>query len=206
LVGAPSDHGGLWDPADPDRGAPPAFEPGAGALPGFRGFERLQITVADLDEASAVFEDVLGFEACGDVPAPADEDGLPLRASANVDARARPSCARVLRSPFLNLELVECPPFPGQRTLWPAMFDVGGWHLAFYVDDVDAAYARLERCDVHLLGAKKPSYHDEAGVDAYTVHCLAPFGLLFELVTYPHGRDGEATRTTSAWHPGHPTR
>ena len=194
-----------WDPTAPGPGVEP-FPPDAGALPGFRGFERLTVTVADLDEAAGLLTGVLGFEAVGAAPAPADRSGPDLRAHANVDARARPARACVLRSPYLNVELVECPPYPGQNRLWPAMFDVGGWHLALYVDDVDAAVADLAATDVHLLGGKKPAYRYEAGRDACTVHALAPFGLLFELVTYPHGRDRAGEHAGPAWCPPAPDR
>jgi catechol 2,3-dioxygenase-like lactoylglutathione lyase family enzyme len=198
--------GGLWNPAAFDGDAAAAVPKPPGGLPGFRGFERIRITVADLDRACLVFEDVLGFERRYDLAFPAADHDVPFRAYANADARAQPTRARVLRSPYLNVELVECPPYPGQNALWPAMFDVGGWHLALYVDDVDAAYAHVERFDVHLLGPKKPAYHYEAGDDAFTVHCLAPFGLCFELVTYPHGRYREDEHAGRAWHPGHPAR
>ncbi len=193
----------LWDPARPDRGARPAFRAGAGAIPGFRGFERLRVTVTDLDEACAVFEGALGLEWVGDTDLGAAAPGG-VGPRANVDARAAPTRARVLRSHYLNVELVECPPYPGQNRQWPAMFDVGGWHLAFYVDDIDAASSHLAGEDVILLGSKKPAYLYEAGEEAYTLHGLAPFGLYFELLTYPHGRYRQAEHAGPAWHPGHP--
>jgi catechol 2,3-dioxygenase-like lactoylglutathione lyase family enzyme len=194
---------GVWDPQSPDRGALAPLVPGRG-LPTFAGFDRMTITVGNLDEASDFFQRVLGTEAIGDQVSPADMSDY--RAWANVDVRASPSRSRVLRSPYLNLELVECPPYPRQERIWPAMFDVGGWHLAFYVDDMDAACAWLATEDVFILGPKKPAYFYEAGQDAYTLHCLAPFGLYFELVTYPHGRFREAEHAGPAWHPGHPDR
>lgn len=181
----------------------PGWQPDPGALPGFRGFDRLRITVADLDEASALFEQVLGFERVGELP-PWTRGGPEggLRAFANVDARAQPSRARSLRAPQLGVELIECPPYPRQNREWPAMFDVGGWHLALYVDDIDAAFEQLLTRDVHILGRKKPAFHYEAGDDAYTIHALAPFGCYFELVTYPHGRYLAAEFAAPAWHPG----
>ena len=199
----PPDDGELWDPAHPDRGARPTFTPAAGALPTFRGFERLRVTVADLDQASAIVEDALGFEPRSE-RTPGIDTGAGVGARTNVDARAAPSRARIFRSPYLNLEVVECPPYPGQDRLWPAMFDIGGWHLTFYVDDIDAASSALTERDVLLLGGKKPAYLYEAGDEAYTLHGLAPFGLYFELVTYPHGRYQQADHAGRAWHPAHP--
>jgi len=189
----------------PTSAPEPAWRPRPGAVPGFRGFERMRITVADLDEASAFFTGVLGFQRDADLP-PWPQGGPEggLRAFANADARAKPTRACALRSPFLKVEVIECPAYPGQNQAWPAMFDIGGWHLAFYVDDIDAAFERLTTCDVHILGRKKPTYSCEAGDGAYTIHCLAPFGLYFELVTYPHGRYLEAEHAGRAWHPARP--
>jgi catechol 2,3-dioxygenase-like lactoylglutathione lyase family enzyme len=181
----------------------PDWRPRPGSLPGFRGFESMHVTVSDLDEAGSLFEEVLGFSAIGDSPAwSAGGEAIELAARANVDARVQPGRARRLRSPYLDLELVECPSYPGQNRVWPAMFDLGGWHLAFYVDDIDAACEAVLGRDVHVLGRKKPAYLYEAGDEAYTLHCLAPFGLYFELVTYPHGRYREGEYAGPAWHPG----
>ncbi len=196
---------GLHFEVVPTSAPEPAWRPRPGAVPGFRGFERMRITVADLDEASAFFTGVLGFQRDADLP-PWPQGGPEggLRAFANADARAKPTRACALRSPFLKVEVIECPAYPGQNQAWPAMFDIGGWHLAFYVDDIDAAFERLTTCDVHILGRKKPTYSCEAGDGAYTIHCLAPFGLYFELVTYPHGRYLEAEHAGRAWHPARP--
>jgi catechol 2,3-dioxygenase-like lactoylglutathione lyase family enzyme len=184
-----------WRPSARD------WQPRRGAVPGFRGFAGMTVTVADLDEAGSVFEGRLGFSRIAELPAWSPEGG-DLSALANVDVRARPGPARRLRSPFLDLELVECPGYPGQNRTWPAMFDVGGWHLAFYVEDIDAVYDELCASNLHVLGRKKPAYLFEAGEEAYTLHCLAPFGLYFEVVTYPHGRYREAEYAGPAWHPG----
>jgi catechol 2,3-dioxygenase-like lactoylglutathione lyase family enzyme len=196
--------GRLWNPAEPDRGATPSFEPTPGSLPTFRGFEHVSITVPDLDEACDLFVEVLGAESFYDLSGPTDRHTSWFGAYTNVDARAMPTRVRLLRTPYLNVEIVECPPYPGQNRLWPGMLDVGGWHLAFYVDDVDAALARLDQFDLRVLGGKKPAYLYEAGEDAYTVHCVTPFGFYFELVTYPRGRTLADQFAGPAWHPAHP--
>ena len=53
---------------------------------------------------------------------------------------------------------------------------------------------------------RSPPYACEAGDEAYTVHCVAPFGFYFELVTYPNGRAREGEFAGRAWHPADPTR
>jgi catechol 2,3-dioxygenase-like lactoylglutathione lyase family enzyme len=194
----------LWNPAQPDRGAASSFQPAPGAVPGFRGFEHVSLAVPDLDVASELFTKVLGCEPFYDLDVDIDRHSSDFGAYANVDVRAAPTRARVLRSPYLNVELVEIPPYPGQNRLWPGMLDVGGWHLAFYVDDVDAALDHLATLDLCVLGGKKPAALYESGEEAYTVHCVLPFGLYFELVTYPQGRYREAEFAGPAWHPSRP--
>ena len=197
--------GRLWNPAEPGTGGPAALVP-SGGVPTFHGFEHLSMTVPDLDEASRLFVDVLGAEYFYELEPVTDRRTSKFGAYANVDARATPSRVRLLRTKYLNLEIVECPEYPGQNRLWPGMLDVGGWHLAFYVDDVDAALEYLAELDIRVLGGKKPAYLCESGDEAYTVHCLTPFGFYFELVTYPDGRYHADQFAGPAWHPGHPSR
>jgi catechol 2,3-dioxygenase-like lactoylglutathione lyase family enzyme len=160
--------------------------------------------VADIDEASRLFIGLLGCEPFYEFEPVLDSHSSDFGAYANVDVRATPTRVRLIRSPYLNVELVECPAYPGQQRIWPGMLDVGGWHVAFYVDDVDAALDHLAKHDIRVLGGKKPAYMYEAGEEAYTVHCLAPWGLYFELLTYPNGRFRAAEFAGPAWHPGHP--
>jgi hypothetical protein len=149
---------------------------------------------------------LLGCETLYDLEPTIDRQSSAFGAYANVDVRAVPSRVRVLRSHYLNLEVVECPEYPGQNRSWPGMLDVGGWHLAYYVDDVDAALDHLSKLDIRVLGGKKPAALLEAGEGAYTVHCITPFGLYFELVTYPTGRSQAGSHAGPTWHPGHPDR
>jgi catechol 2,3-dioxygenase-like lactoylglutathione lyase family enzyme len=193
----------LWHPGKPDRGALPRFEP-RGGIPTFRGFEHVSMAVADLDEATDLLVGALGCTVLYDLDVRSDRHTSNFGAYANVDVRAAPTRVRLFRSSYMNFEVVECPPYPGQNRLWPGMHDVGGWHLAFYVDDVDRALEYLADCDLRVLGGKKPAYLYESGEEAYTVHCLASFGFYFELVTYPHGRLRAAEFAGPAWHPAHP--
>ena len=147
----------LWNPAAPDRGARPAFDLQPGALPGFRGFEHVSVTVADLDDATDLLAGPLGCDVFYDLKGPFNRGGSDFGAYANVDVRADPTRVRLFRTPYLNVEVVECPAYPGQDRAWPGMLDIGGWHLAVYVDDVDAALAHLATVDVRVLGGKKPA-------------------------------------------------
>jgi catechol 2,3-dioxygenase-like lactoylglutathione lyase family enzyme len=188
----------LWHPAAPDAGATPRTAD-APALPGFRGFEHVSLAVADLDEATAFFEGVLGCERFYDLGRFGDPHGSDFGAYANVDARVRVSNVRLFRSPYLNFEVIE-PTFPGQNRSWPQLLDVGGWQVGMAVDDLDAALDSVRDRNVHVLGGKQDGYLGLAGEDASRVSCLTDFGLYFQLIATPDG--GSAP----GWHPARPER
>src|SRR5256714_10510128 len=132
-------------------------------IPTLGGVEHVSMTVPDLDEATAFFTGVFGCQvmytmgpfsgeqANGTTAGPR---GAFMRRYANADVRAVVHYVRVLRSPYLNVELFSAT-YPGQRTLWPNFLDIGGWHLAGYVDDMDAAVQYIEGTDVYVLGQGK---------------------------------------------------
>jgi len=171
----------LWNPAEPDNGAiPRTSEPPP--LPGFRGFEHLSLAVADLDEATAFFEGVLGCERFYDLGRFGDPHGSGFGAYANVDARVAVSNVRLFRSPRLNFEVIE-PAFPGQNRSWPQLLDAGGWQIGLAVDDIDAALDSVLGLDVRILGGKRDVPDPVTGDRSCRATCLTPFGLYFELIS-----------------------
>lgn len=189
----------LWNPAEPDRGAVSHLsEPPA--LPGFRGFEHLSLAVADIDEATRFFEDVLGCERFYDMGPVADPHGSGFGEYANVDVRVSVSTVRLFRSPYLNLEVIE-PRFPGQNRSWPQRLDVGGWALGVAVDDIGAAFESVREHGIRVLGDPHPVDVGD-GLTRLRLSCLTSFGLAFDLLEGPPERSG----TTVGWHPAHPGR
>ncbi len=73
---------------------------------------------------------------------------------------------------------------PNQNLLQPKNSDIGGHHLAFYVDDFNAAVEYLSAKGVKLLGEPTTSQ--------------------FELVSFPHGKGYEKDTTSRLWHPAYP--
>jgi glyoxylase I family protein len=75
----------------------------------------------------------------------------------------------------------------------PRNSDIGGHHVALYVDDLDAAIAHLRDHDVQVLDGPTASQGPAEG--NRWIYFLSPWGMQFELVSYPHGK---------AWDREHP--
>ena len=76
---------------------------------------------------------------------------------------------------------------PDQRTTSPRNSDIGGHHVALYVDDLDAAITYLRaQPGVSVLGEPVTSKGPHEG--QRWIYFVAPWGMQFELVSYPHGK------------------
>ncbi len=178
--------------------------PTAGPVPGLRGTEHVGITVPDLDEAIRFFVDVLGCEHFYDLGPFRDDDGDWFEVNLDLDPRASIPRAALLRcgngSNFEMFEYVA----PDQVRRLPRMSDWGGTHLAFYVDDMDAALADLRRRGVRILGGAKAGIGPESGPGTSFCHFLTPWGMLLEFVSFPQGKRYMAGRDRLLWRPHHP--
>jgi catechol 2,3-dioxygenase-like lactoylglutathione lyase family enzyme len=171
-------------------------------LPGLRGTDHIGFTVPDLDQAVAFFVDVLGCEAFYDLgPFQADDDWM--HAHLNVHPRAVMRRLKFLRCGHgSNFEIFEYEA-PDQRTVPPQNSDVGGHHLAFYVDDMDAAVAWLREQGLRILG--EPTVRTVGPSAGQTwVYFLSPWGMQLELVSYPDGKGYERDTDRRLWHPARP--
>ena len=81
----------------------------------------------------------------------------------------------------------------------PRNSDIGGHHVAFYVDDLDAAVEYLRGRGVRLLAGPVASKNASAG--QRWQYFLAPWGMQFELVSYPGGKAYEDGADVLLWHP-----
>lgn len=171
-------------------------------LPGLRGTDHIGFTVPNLDEAVEFFVEVLGCEPFYDLgPFQADDDWMETHL--NVHPRTVMRRIKFLRCKNgSNFEVFEYEA-PDQNTAQPKNSDIGGHHLAFYVDDMDAAVAFLKGKGVRVLG--EPTLRT-AGPSAgqIWVYFLAPWGMQFELVSYPQGKGYEKETDRRLWHPAHP--
>lgn len=173
-----------------------------GGLPGLRGVEHFGFTVPDLEEAEHFFVEVLGCERVYSLgPFRSDDDWM----STNLGVHPR-TVMRELRfyrcRTGANFEVFQYDAANGQQSQ-PRNSDIGGHHVAFYVDDFDAALAHLREHGIEVLG--EPTQSKSHSLGQTWVYFQAPWGMNFELVSYPTGKAYEATSSLKLWHPAHPT-
>jgi glyoxylase I family protein len=156
-----------------------------GRLPGLTGLDHVGLTVPDLEEATRFLVDVLGCEYLYSLGPLRDDDGVWMRTHLNVDPRAvaRVRFFRCGANPVIEVFEYSA---PDQRTAPPRNSDIGGHHLALYVEDLDAAVRYLVERGVEVLGEPTASAGPHEG--QRWVYFLAPWGAQFELVSYPYGR------------------
>jgi len=148
-------------------------------LPGLTGLDHIGFTVPDLEAARRLLVDVLGCEYLYSL-GPFERDGEWMESHLNVDPNAR--MQRLHFFPCGAHAVFEVFQFsaPGQRTTQPRNSDVGGHHVALYVDDIDSAVAYLRANGVTVLGDPTASSRPSEG--PRWVYFLAPWGMQFELV------------------------
>ena len=154
-------------------------------LPGLSRMDHIGFTVPDLEEARTFLVDVLGCEYLYRLGPYADDGGNWMAEHLNVHPRS------VMRNYWFRvgdqavLEVFEYRS-PDQDPTPPKNSDVGGHHVAFYVDDLDTAVAYLREKGVRVLG--EPTASSGAHEGQRWVYFLAPWGMQFELVSYPDGK------------------
>jgi catechol 2,3-dioxygenase-like lactoylglutathione lyase family enzyme len=155
-------------------------------LPGLRRLDHVGFTVPDLDQAHRFLVDVLGCEYLYSLGPFHHDDSDWMQAHLNVHPRAVMVENRWFRCGEQAVFEVFHYESPDQQEAIPRNSDIGGHHVALYVDDLDAAVAHLESHGVSVLGPPTASRGPHEG--QRWVYFLSPWGMQFELVSYPHGR------------------
>ena len=158
----------------------------ADGMPGLRGHDHTGITVPDMKQATDFFVGVLGCKEAMSFGPFADEKGDFMTQLLNVNPRAVIKQITMVRCGYgSDIELFQYTS-PDQRRDVPRNSDIGGHHVALYVDDLDAAVAHLRRHDVAVLGTPTASTGAHRG--QRWVYFRAPWGMQLELVSYPGGK------------------
>ncbi len=154
-------------------------------LPGLTGVDHIGFTVPDLEAARAWLVDVLGCEHLYSL-GPFERSGEWMAEHLDVGPEARMERLHFFRCGGRAVFEVFQYSAPDQRVTPPRNSDVGGHHVALYVDDLDAAVTYLRDRGVRLLGEPTASTGPSEG--QRWVYFLAPWGMQFELVSYPDGK------------------
>jgi catechol 2,3-dioxygenase-like lactoylglutathione lyase family enzyme len=164
-------------------------------LPGLRRLDHIGLTVPDLEEATRFLVDVLGCEYLYSL-GPFHDDGDWMSEHLGVHPRATVPENRFFRCGGQAIFEVFHYTAPDQRTSVPKNSDIGGHHIALYVDDLDAAVGYLRSQAVTVLSDPTSSTGPHLG--QRWVYFLAPWGLQFELVSYPDGKAIDRQQQTGA--------
>ena len=154
-------------------------------VPTVLGIDHVAFCVPRLAEAIDFFSDVLGAQLVMELELDPDP-GTWMREQLDVHERASASAAQLRLGPVTNIELWEYHA-PDRATTVPRVSERGGHHLAFYVDDVDAAADYLAGNNgVRVLG-EPVDVLDGPNRGERWMYFHTPWGLPMELVNAPSG-------------------
>ena len=123
----------------------------ADSIPGLRGHDHTGITVPDVKEATAFFTDVIGCEHAMSFGPFSDDKGTFMQDVVDVHPRAVIDEISMVRCGYgSNIELFQYRS-PEQAKTLPKNSDIGGHHIALYVDDIEKAAAYLKSKNVKTL-------------------------------------------------------
>ena len=180
--------------------APPAA-PGSGANGnangqlGLVGMDHVGITVPDIDEAVAWFENVMGCVAPLTFgPFSGVQDLLDVDPQAVIHQITMVRCGR-----SANIELFDYSA-PNQRTDFPKNSDWAGHHIAFYVTDIDTAVQYMVAHGAQKFLGPLPVTEGPAAGQSIN-YFRTPFGTYIELISYPNGMAYERDPGRPLWSP-----
>jgi catechol 2,3-dioxygenase-like lactoylglutathione lyase family enzyme len=164
-------------------------------LPGMRGTQHIGITVPDVDEAVEFLVDVMGCEAFFSF-GPFEDDWM--EKYLNVNPRAVIDIITMVRcgnGPALEVFKYTS---PDQDPNPPKNSDIGGYHIAFYVDDINIATEYLRDNGVRVLESPHPL--TGTGLEGMEwVYFLSPWGMQMEIISAPDGIIDEEQNNRRFW-------
>ncbi|MDG4897971.1 VOC family protein [Mesorhizobium sp. WSM4976] len=177
----------------------------ADMIPGMRGHDHTGITVPDMKQAVDFFTNVVGCKKAMSFGPFADDKGTFMQDLLGVDPKAVIQEITMVRCGYgSNIELFKYTA-PDQKDLTPKNSDIGGFHIAFYVDDVAAAKAYLDGKGVKTRLGPLPVKEGPAAGQTI-LYFQAPWGLQLEAISYPGGMAYEKGAETVLWSPKAPSK
>ena len=170
----------------------------ADSIPGLRGHDHTGITVPDVKAATAFFTDVLGCSHPMSFGPFSDDKGTFMKDVVNVNPRAVIDEISMVRCGYgSNIELFQYQS-PDRATTLPKNSDIGGPHIALYVDDIDKAAAYLKSKNVTTMQGPIPVNEGPAAGQSI-LYFLTPWGMQMELISYPKGMAYEKSAKSVLW-------
>ncbi|AZO56645.1 MULTISPECIES: VOC family protein [unclassified Mesorhizobium] len=177
----------------------------ADSIPGMRGHDHTGITVPDMKQAVDFFTEVVGCKKAMSFGPFADDKGTFMQDLLGVDPKAVIEQVTMIRCGYgSNIELFKYTA-PDQKDLTPKNSDIGGFHIAFYVDDVAAAKTYLDGKGVKTRMGPLPVKEGPAAGQTI-LYFQAPWGLQLEAISYPSGMAYEKGAETVLWSPKNPEK
>ena len=164
---------------------------------GLRGCDHIGLTVPELDEAVKFFTEVIGCEFIFDGGSVSNSPKF-MSESLNVNPEASLKYCFLRCKNGSNFELFEYES-PDQNNYVPKNSDIGGHHLAIYVDDIYSAVEFLKSKKIKILGNINEISSGPAAGSSW-VYFLTPWGLQMELVSFTNGKAYEKTSARVLWH------
>ncbi len=170
----------------------------ADSIPGLRGHDHTGITVPDIKAATAFFTDVIGCSQAMSFGPFSDDKGTFMQDVVNVHPRAVIEQISMIRcGNGSNIELFQYQS-PDQVTTRPKNSDLGGHHIALYVDDIDKAAAYLKSKNVTTMQGPIPIKEGPAAGQSI-LYFSTPWDLQMELISCPQGMAYEKDSKTVLW-------
>ncbi|MES0028778.1 VOC family protein [Mesorhizobium sp. M0040] len=177
----------------------------ASSIPGMRGHDHTGVTVPDMQQAVDFFTEVVGCKKAMSFGPFADDKGTFMQDLLGVDPKAVIEEITLVRCGHgSNIELFKYTA-PDQKDLTPRNSDIGGFHIAFYVDDIAAAKAYLDGKGVKTRMGPLPVTEGPAAGQTI-LYFQAPWGLQLEAISYPNGMAYEKDAETVLWSPKNPEK
>ena len=170
---------------------------------GLSGCDHIGLTVPNLDEAVEFFTEVIGCEYIFDGGCVGNSPEF-MTESLNVNPKASLKYCFLRCKNGTNFEIFEYES-PDQKNDAPKNSDIGGHHLAIYVDDIYSAVKFLKSKNIRIFGDVNEISSGPAAGSSW-VYFLTPWGLQMEVVRFPNGKAYEKTSDRVLWHSIFPGR
>lgn len=169
-------------------------------MPNIHGIDHIGLTVPDLNEATDFLVNALGAEVLYDtytLDQPPRNSEFTHRRLGIKDTMAQRAIRMLVMPNGPSIELFQYEGPDQQGAITPA--DIGWQHIAFYVDDMDAAVERIER----FGGKRNADPVDLSGIEAGAgnkfCYLKTPWGSSIELISYPTPQPYLETASREKW-------